>query len=403
MTPEQRLIKAKVGLLISQPWFGQLSCYLNLIETTQIPSAAINERGDFFFNTKFINGLSDAELKGLMCHEILHLAYQHPFRLQNRDPELFNIAADLKVNHEIQHTNSDIQLPKGGLEVNWNSWKCSNAQILDIDKKTTEQIYLELKKQAFKIPQFTRDLLKGGVGKNKKGDKDGKNGKNGKKPFEIGEVPKKDLSVLSKEWKARIDAVNQQQKGDIPAGLLREMRSLEYPELPWLQIIRQRLKAMEKKRSWKKFNKRYLPFYFPGLIKDKGLTACIAIDTSGSMSQAQLTKAISEIWGLAQTFKSINLNIMTCDADVWDILELKNSNKADLKRIKIRGGGGPDFRPVFDVIKKKFINKIDCLIFFTDGYGDFPTKKPFYPVYWITDSRDIKFPFGRVVYLKEEI
>jgi len=159
---------------------------------------------------------------------------------------------------------------------------------------------------------------------------------------------------------------------------------------------------MTRERTWKKINKKYLPFYFPASTAQKGLNAVVAIDTSGSISQDQLTKALSEIWGLAQAFRSVRLFLMTCDADVWDTMELKNGNKAKLLKMKMRGGGGTDFRPVFKKIKKEYQNLIDCLVFFTDGYGDFPDKKPFYPVYWITDSRDVKFPFGRVIYLKED-
>lgn len=383
MTIEQRITKAKVSLLISQPWFGQLSCYLNPIETKRIDSAAINEKGDFFYNSEFIKTCSDKELKGLVCHEILHLAYQHPFRIQNRDQKLFNIAADLKVNSELQKClRTGMELPGGGLKVEWGEWKCANVHIKSIDDKTTEQIYAELKKQAFKIPSFIMDLMKGQGG--------------------LDEVPSSQLPGLSREWQSRIDSANAQQKGNIPEGLLRELKSLEYPELPWHQIIRQRLRAVSRIRTWKRPNKRYLPWYFPGVTRNKGLTAVVAIDTSGSMSSKQLTKALSEIWGLAQSFKGIKFYLMTCDADVWDVLKIENGKKEMLKKFKMRGGGGTDFRPVFKKVKKSYQTEIDCLIFFTDGYGDFPSKRPFYPVYWVTDSRDVKWPFGKVIYLKEE-
>lgn len=386
MNIEDRITKAKVSLLVSQPWFGQLSCYINFRETPEMDSAAINERGDLFYNSKFLEGLSDRELKGLLCHEILHLAYQHPFRVQTRDQLIFNIAADLKVNDELTSGHDQtLDLPKGGLMPNYGEWHCANAKVENIAEKTTEQIYEELKKQAFKIPKFMVDLLKGQQGQ--KG---------------VEEVPSNQLPALQAEWKARIEAANAQLKGNIPAGLLREMQALENPELPWLQIIRQRLRAASKKLSWKKINKKFLPHYFPGSTRVKGITAFIAVDTSGSMSAQQLKKALSEIWGLAQAFRHIRLWLFTCDADVWDRFELTNGNKEKLKKIRMRGGGGTDFRPIFKIAKKEFQNKIDCLIFFTDGYGDFPDKAPFgYPVYWITDSRDVKFPFGRVVYLKE--
>jgi len=377
-----KILKAKVSLLVSQPWFGQLSCYLNFIERKEVESAAINERGDFFYNPKFIEGLTDRELKGLVSHEVLHLAYQHPFRVQTRDQVIFNIAADLKVNDELcSGYDSTVDLPKGGLLPSYGEWHCVNAKVENIKEKTTEQIYLELKKQAFKIPTFIIDLMKGQKG--------------------VDEVPSNQLPALAGEWKARIEAANAQMKGNVPEGLLRETQALENPELPWIQIIRQRLRAISKKLTWQKPNKKFLPFYFPGSIKRKGLTACTAIDTSGSMSNEQLKKALSEVWGLTQAFRNIKMFLLTCDADVWDKIELNNGNKGLLKKLRMRGGGGTDFRPVFKLIDKEFKNKIDCLIFFTDGYGDFPNKGPFYPVYWITDSRDIKFPFGRVIYLKE--
>ncbi len=383
MNTEDRITKAKVALLISQPWFGQLSCYLTLIENNKIDSAAIDERGYFYYNLKFIEKCSDIELKGLVMHEILHLAYQHPFRIQHRDQTIFNIAADLKINYElIRLDNHTLELPKGGLMPNWEGkWSCANAKVENIGEKTTEQIYEELKKQAFKIPSFILDLLKGQSG--------------------VEEIPPSQIPVLAREWQARIDAANTQLRGDVPEGLARELKALENPELPWIQILRQRLRKMTRERTWKKVNKKYLPFYFPASTVIKGLTAVVAIDTSGSISQEQLTKSLSEIWGLAETFRSVRLFLMTCDADVWDTMELRNGNKAKLLKMKMRGGGGTDFRPVFKLVKKNYQNMIDCLVFFTDGYGTFPEKKPFYPVYWITDSRDVKYPFGKVIYLKE--
>ena len=398
MTPEERIRKAKIGMLISQPWFGQLSCYLNPVEVKDsnlLDSAGINERGDFFYNPKFIDSCSDAELKGLVCHEILHLAFQHPFRIQNRNHKIFNLAADLKINDELRHAlNNGVQLPKGGMIPTYGTWECENAKVENISDKTTEQIYVELEKQSFKIPSFILDL--GRMGKPAKGGQDGKSGKKGKGNL-MQEVNPNELPGLEKEWKARIESANAQQRGNIPAGLLRELRDLEYPELPWDQIIRQRLRSVSTKRSWRAPNKKYLPWYFPGSAKVKGLTAVIAIDTSGSMSTEQLTKAISEIWGLAEAFKGIKFFLMTCDTEVWDTFELTGRNKEMLKRIKMRGRGGTSFVPVFE--KASSLGKeFDCLIFFTDGYGEFPDKHPSYPVYWVTDSRDAKFPFGKVLY-----
>lgn len=413
MTSKDRITKAKISLLINEPWFGQLACYLNLQERKKgFPTAAINERGDFFFNPEFIKRLTDLELKGLVCHEILHLAFQHPFRVQHRNPVLWNIAADLKVNAELTN-RSDLKLPQGGLipDAYSHEWEYAKVKIKNIDKKTTEQIYAELynKVPKFKISisfgkgggvkvntsqlpkpwkdlvdRLVKDLLKS---KGKPGDK----------------VTPKDLPGLSREWKARIDSANQTMKGDVPAGLAREMAALEHPELPWHRIITQRFSRLETEKTWRRPSKRWLPYYFPGTQKNKSLRAVIALDTSGSMSKEDITKAISETWGIATAFRKFKLYIIANDAKVWDVIEVTNGNRELIKRLSPRGGGGTDFRPVFNLIKKRFKNQIDCLVFFTDGYGDFPSKKPVsYQVYWVTQSDDVRWPFGKVIRIKSQ-
>ncbi len=118
------------------------------------------------------------------------------------------------------------------------------------------------------------------------------------------------------------------------------------------------------------------------------------------MSEKDITKAISETWGLANAFRSFKLYIIFNDADVWDVVEVTNGNKEKIRRLQPKGGGGTDFRPVFKLVKERFRDMIDCLVFFTDGYGDFPEHKPLYSIYWITQSSDVDWPFGRVINLK---
>ncbi|MCK4307262.1 hypothetical protein KAW50_03430 [candidate division WOR-3 bacterium] len=404
MTEEERIVKAKVNLLIFQPWFGQLACYLNVIKTDSVPSAAIDEQGNFYFNESYIHGLNDIELRGLVCHEIMHLAFQHPFRIQDRNMVLWNIAADIKVNEEIRNTNG-IELPKGGLIPDYDGIQIGPIRIKDIGDKTTEQIYQELYQ---KSPKFTFKMLSGG-----RLEVDIENlPPSWKKIIERlvkdlikggkTEKPKtsEEIQALAREWKERIDAANQQQKGNVPAGLLRELGELEYPELPWYQIIRQRLARLEKQRTWRRPSKKYLPFFFPGSIKNRSIKAVVAIDTSGSMSKDDITKAISEVFGLARTFKSFKFWICWIDTQVYDWIEVSAENQRKLKALKPKGGGGTDFRPVFKTIKDKFVDSIDCLVFFTDGYGDFPSKEPMYKTYWVTRSNDIRWPFGRIVKLR---
>jgi predicted metal-dependent peptidase len=72
-----------------------------------------------------------------------------------------------------------------------------------------------------------------------------------------------------------------------------------------------------------------------------------------------------------------------------------------LKRLKIRGGGGTDFRPVFDWIDKDCAqggDRPDALIYFTDTQGWFPEHPPAYPVIWVSLLPDTTVPWGDLIY-----
>ena len=274
MKVEERLTKAKIKLLLSEPWFGQLSCYIQPVEDKKVKTVGVTPKGELRFNPVFIKRLSDSQIAGLLCHEILHLAFQHHLRRQNRDPKLFNIAADLKVNDAVS-----LDLPEGGLIPKNSSFNFGSFEIKDIDKKTTEQIYAEISRHAskVKVSSYEGDLID-----------------------QEGSEKRRDFSALehyAREWKQRVNAANAVAKGNIPQSIQRILHELEYPTLPWIQILRQRFKLVSRERNWKKVNKKYLPWYFPGNVRDKQLRAVIAIDTSGSMSQNELTKIkLRSLW-----------------------------------------------------------------------------------------------------------
>ena len=114
----------------------------------------------------------------------------------------------------------------------------------------------------------------------------------------------------------------------------------------------------------------------------------IAIDTSGSVSgelvQAFVQKTYNVLKSTESFFSKINLHIIQCDATIQEDAKITCQEEFDsyLKNMKIHGLGGTDFRPVFGYVdwlrdKKEFQN-LKGLIYFTDGFGTFPAKKPDY-------------------------
>lgn len=376
MTLEERITKARVVLMFYQPWFGQLANYLNFKINNDIDTMAVDINGNIFFNEEFVNSLSQEELTGVICHEILHLAFQHLSRMGNRNPKIWNIAGDLKVNDEIIFNQSKFKLPKMALVAQGNTIEIGKAKIVNIDTKSSEQIYEEI------------------INKNNSEDlKD-----IGMDTFVIANNNSDKAKEKAGEWVQRVAVANEtfKDKGCIPAGILKELKKLDTPELKWHQIITQRLKLISSGKTWKKPSKRMLPWYFPSKQKVKGLSCVVCIDSSGSMGEKELQKALTELWGLSQQFKAIKFWITCCDTELSEPFIITTSTKKDLLNIKLKGGGGTSFVPVFDWIKKENINP-DCLIYFTDLYGDFPNRKPLYQTYWITESSNMQVPFGKKI------
>ena len=123
----------------------------------------------------------------------------------------------------------------------------------------------------------------------------------------------------------------------------------------------------------------------------------IAIDTSGSIGKDCLEQFAAEITKISHLVDTIT--VMTCDAKVHEVVKI-NKFQNFLKQIKMLGGGGTDFRPIFDEVKKRNILP-EILIVLTDAFGTFPDKKPSYPALWcVTDEGGMAhIPWGQKVLL----
>lgn len=114
----------------------------------------------------------------------------------------------------------------------------------------------------------------------------------------------------------------------------------------------------------------------------------IAIDTSGSTSGSLVQTFVQKTYNILKStesfFSKINLHIIQCDADIQEDVKITSQQEFDvyLKHMQLHGLGGTDFRPVFayvnGLVNRKEFDNLKGLIYFTDGYGDFPTKKPPY-------------------------
>ena len=114
----------------------------------------------------------------------------------------------------------------------------------------------------------------------------------------------------------------------------------------------------------------------------------IAIDTSGSTSGELVQTFVQKTYNILKStesfFTRINLHIIQCDTVIQEDVKITTQEEFDayLKEMKLHGLGGTDFRPVFGYVNAMVDNgefeNLKGLIYFTDGYGVFPQKKPPY-------------------------
>ena len=108
----EMLAKGRAGLILDMPFFGSLALRLRLVEDLNQPTAWTDGK-TLGYNPRWIENLSLDEVKGVLCHEVMHCANQHQNRRENREPCRWNSAADLAINPMI--IDCGLTLPKGGL------------------------------------------------------------------------------------------------------------------------------------------------------------------------------------------------------------------------------------------------------------------------------------------------
>lgn len=128
----------------------------------------------------------------------------------------------------------------------------------------------------------------------------------------------------------------------------------------------------------------------------------IAIDTSGSVSGELVQSFIQKTFNILKStdsfFSKTNLHIIQCDAAIQEDVKITTQKEFDdyMRNMRIQGLGGTDFRPVFSYVNSlveiREFKALKGLIYFTDGYGEFPSRKPPYETAFVFVNEDDDVP-----------
>ena len=194
-------------------------------------------------------------------------------------------------------------------------------------------------------------------------------------------------STLAKEVAIR--------KSLMPLGFERLAKKVEAKNIDWkFELYNAINRHMRNNYAFMPPNKKHLyrGFALPSLTSDT-LSLIVAIDTSGSIQEEILGAFVEEFKTIMQNFPAVNIELLIADAKIQGHYSFKNAQDIDFV---LKGGGGTDYRPVFDYIDANFPMS-SMLLYFTDGDGIFPRIPPSYEVLWALSNRKDRIPFGRSI------
>lgn len=406
---ETKLAAARTRLILEKPFLGALVMHLPLkASDAQWCKTTATDARNFYFNPAYIARLTLEQTQFVLAHEAMHCALSHFARRNHRQKHRWDVACDYAVNMILDQER--MQPPENAL---------MSASYRGL---TAEEIYPLLHEDPPEETQdthlFDNSSSEGSEGSPEEQEQDGRGQENESDSEERNEAgspetseggegesrqasegdrpppPPADPDKLDEQWKGRLAAAAQaaRQAGKLSQSLMRFIDDLLAPQLPWRAVLaRYMMNAARDDYSFQRPSRREGEALMPRL-GSQGVNVAVALDTSGSVTREELQEFLSEIDALkAQVRAEITLH--ACDdkldpAGPWKYAQWE----AIVLPEQVSGGGGTDFRPVFDWLRQENFAP-DLLVYFTDAEGRFPDREPEFPVVWLVKGK-APVPFG---------
>jgi predicted metal-dependent peptidase len=396
----EKLITARVGLLLRASFFGNLATRLKLVNADEwCPTAATDGR-NFYYNSRFVDMLKPKEIEFLFGHEVLHCVYDHFGRRGDRDPQLFNIANDFCVNGDLKKHRVGEFITTVPCLYDHKYEGMSSEEIYDILYENAEKIDI-----GSLIDKMLDEHLDG-EGQDGDGDEEGEQGKKGGKGRP--KLSAEERQKIKDEIKEAVlaAAAASDGAGNLPAGVKRIIEDMTAPKMNWRELLRMQLESTIKSDyTWMRNSRRgwHMDAVMPGMKLDPMIDIAVSIDASGSMGARMLKDFLSEVAGIMEQFPNYRIHVLSFDTQVYNPQQFDSENLDDITGYEIMGGGGTDFDCVFEYFKA---NEIEPKrhIMFTDGYpnGSWGDEQYCDTVFIMHGTTSIVPPFGQYAYYEEE-
>lgn len=410
---KRRIQLSRIRLMCNYGFYGMLLMHLNFSIDSQCGTACTD--GDkIYFDPSFLDKISDDELDFILMHELLHIVFDHCARTGDRDNELFNIACDIVVNSNIlKSMNMELQ------SITLKEYGVSMHVAPDGNEGylyTAEEVYKMLLSGSSENSNSSRGNKNSVWGSGgKKSNKSGRNSSDSSwdnhsrwgKGSQNSNEKEENRQVWANRIQTACELMEHEGKmsgknGNLPAGIERLLKELRAAQTNWRQILNDFIQEEINDYSFSPPDRRFQdsPFMLPDfndrceVIKN----VLFMIDTSGSMSEKEITDCYAEIVGAIDQFDGkLEGWVGFFDAEVIEPKPFTNED--ELKIIRPYGGGGTNFKCVFDYIDSNMSDvEISSIIILTDGYAPFPdiSVSRDIPVLWIINNKEILPPWGKV-------
>lgn len=390
-----KIVKATAQLTMDHPFVSAILLKHPIKERSNIPTLAVDGRGQIYYNPKFIDTLSVPQVVWGLAHEVFHRIGQHALRKGHREHKPWNYAGDAWINDVLDEAKIGTRIEG-----------CVNMPGSKDD--TVENIY-------DKLPKGGKGR---GPGKGPPGEGEGEGkgeGPNGQPEDNDGigddilnenmPVDEAERKQLEAEMKIEVAEAAQiaKARGRLPGVLAKIAEQIIDVKTPWYDILERYMVGMTKNEySWKRPNRKFAAsdIYLPSIdnVPKMGKVLC-QVDISGSVSQEEIKHYGGHLKRIVEMCRPEEVHVIYTDTQVQKHEVFEEGEEVS---INFYSGGGTDMCDGYRWLEKEGLDP-DVFITLTDGYTGFPDKVDV-PSIWVISS-DIVAPAhaGETIHFDMEV